>query len=682
MKTSNSTASLRTIIPLDGLWQAAEGDKNSLPAEFSHSVRVPGLISQAIPPFIEPGPKVANCHDVPQKDSRRDAFWLRRIFSLEGPIPPVAMLKVRKALFGSRAILNGVHLGDHAPCFTPGYFDAKPFLRIGENELIIRIGADRDSVGDSVPSGFDCEKERYIPGIIDSVELIFCGMPTIVEVQVAPQINDGSVRVQALVRGATGGGSLSLRVTEVGSRQEVGTTTVSIEGEEHMVDVCIPLDGCRLWSPEAPFLYHLEVESDGDRVETRFGMREFHFDPVTKRAVLNGRPYFMRGSNVTIYRFFEDKSCGNLPWDEAWVRKLHRSFKGFHWNCLRYCIGFPPDFWYRIADEEGFLIQDEFPIWFNKGKWPEALKHDELVREFTEWMRERWNHPCVVLWDSCNETVSPETGLAIQAVRGLDLSDRPWDNGWGPVQRPGDTWESHVYHFSNPKFKLKDLATASGYPDDPDFRPEIYGRHPVVLNEYGWLWLNRDGSPTTLTSELYGNLLGAESTRAERVHLYARYLAAETEFWRSHRMAAAVMHFVALGYSRSNGQTSDHFLDIENLRYEPEFQRWLPDAFAPVGLMIDFWDEQVTKGSRETISVAVINDLYEPWSGEIKLSISNSDCTSTKWSLPCCVEALGRNSASFHVEFPTQVGSYTICAELIGAEGKPVCSQREIQVLP
>ena len=34
-----------------------------------------------------------------------------------------------------------------------------------------------------------------------------------------------------------------------------------------------------------------------------------------------------------------------------------------HWNSIRYCIGFPPDFWYDIADEEGFLIQDEFPIW-------------------------------------------------------------------------------------------------------------------------------------------------------------------------------------------------------------------------------------------------------------------------------------------------------------------------------
>jgi hypothetical protein len=39
-------------------------------------------------------------------------------------------------------------------------------------------------------------------------------------------------------------------------------------------------------------------------------MRSFQFDPNTKTALLNGKPYFMRGSNITLYRFFEDPQCG------------------------------------------------------------------------------------------------------------------------------------------------------------------------------------------------------------------------------------------------------------------------------------------------------------------------------------------------------------------------------------
>jgi len=51
------------------------------------------------------------------------------------------------------------------------------------------------------------------------------------------------------------------------------------------------------------------------------------------------------------------------------------------------------------------------------------LKVELLAAEFKEWMRERWNHPCVAIWDAQNETFAGEkTGKAIQAVRHLDLS--------------------------------------------------------------------------------------------------------------------------------------------------------------------------------------------------------------------------------------------------------------------
>ena len=78
--------------------------------------------------------------------------------------------------------------------------------------------------------------------------------------------------------------------------------------------------------------------------------------------------------------------------------------------------------------------------------------------------------------------------------------------------------------------------------------------------------------------------------------LTARYNAALTEFWRAHRACAGVLHFCGLGYSRTNGQTCDNFIDIEKLRFEPEFQRYMADAFAPVGLMIDEWRSQLPAG--------------------------------------------------------------------------------------
>lgn len=142
--TTAQASPLRQVVSLDGRWQIAEGSMTNIPSQFDRTVPVPGLVDMAQPPFVEPGPKVADhLKDERPKDSRRESFWYRRTFTLDGAIPPTATLKVSKAMFGTRVILNGKQLGDHTPCFTPGLFDVRNALKSGENELIIRIGADR-----------------------------------------------------------------------------------------------------------------------------------------------------------------------------------------------------------------------------------------------------------------------------------------------------------------------------------------------------------------------------------------------------------------------------------------------------------------------------------------------------------------------------------------------------------
>jgi len=625
---------------------------------------------------------------VVQKDPRREAFWYRRTFQVTGSLPTVAMLKVGKAMFGTRVILNGQVIGDHLPSFTPGWFDVRPALRGGENEVMIRVGADRDALGAGLPNGFDYEKTRYIPGIFDSVELILSGTPHLIAVQVAPELPNRAVRVQTRLGNAGEPISTRLGFTvreaksgKIISQQESGEISLA-KGADQTSVVLIALPGFHAWSPEDPFLYSLEVSTAADRLETRFGMRSFQFDPTTKRAVLNGKPYFMRGSNITLYRFFEDTECGTLPWDTNWVRLLHRRIKQMHWNCLRYCIGFPPEAWYRIADEEGILIQDEFPIWYGGpgwSKWPEGLRSGELMLEYTEWMRDRWNHPSVVIWDASNETSSPETGIAVQKVRGLDLSHRPWDNSYGAPRVAGDVFESHPYHFQNPKYKLANLASEDPVPQGNALRNP--GDSPAVINEYGWLWLNRDGTPTTLTQNLYQNLLGTNSTTAQRRHLYARYLAAETEFWRSHRQAAAVMHFTTLGYSRSNGQTSDHWLNVAKLEWEPEFLKYVRDAFSPVSVMIDDWSETYEAGKPHEFTLVLLNDESHDWNGKLRLRLLSGDRTVVEQKLKGNIPAFGRTTLKATIPLPANCGACQLEAALT-MSGGDVHSLRDFSLVP
>src|SRR3990172_10945702 len=476
----------RKVIDLNGEWEVEQGGMDSAPGQFGHRVPVPGLADMAEPAFAEVG----------KRSEKREAFWYRRTFKVKGEIPEFAILKIQKARYGTKVWLNGKVVGEHLPCFTPALVDVKRMLKGDgeENELIIRLGADRESIPEGQPGGWDFEKYKYIPGIYDSVELILTGRPYIANVQTVPDISTGKVRVVTEIQwpDKSGPGSVTYQVVEAKTGKSVGSLEVSdvpfSSDQTTKLDVVIPIEDCRLWSPEDPFLYELKVDTGGDEVKVRFGMRSFRFDPESRRAILNGKPYYMRGTNVCVYRFFEDDARGDKPWDRKWVRQLHRKFKTMHWNSIRYCIGFPPELWYEIADEEGFLIQDEFPIWL-LDKAPEDPKAEKIIPEYIEWMRERWNHACVVIWDGQNESVTRETGKAIGAVRRLDLSNRPWENGWAEPQNPNDFVEAHPYLFSKgwqgkESFRLKDMAKVSGMPYLHDAQKTL--GVPIVINEYGW----------------------------------------------------------------------------------------------------------------------------------------------------------------------------------------------------
>ncbi len=689
---SSRAVAQRISISLDGSWDIEDSkEADAIPATWKHKVPVPGLAHSAQPPFPQvdefdsrqlllnraaagkiPKSAVVFSAGVPRQE--RNWFWYRRVFEV-AEIRSVAILRINKAQFGAAVWFNGVKIGEHLPCFSAAIFDVSKAVRPGRNELIVRVGAHPGVLPPTVSGGTDFEKIRWTPGIYDSVSLALADNPSIESVQVAPKIAESSIVVQTAMRNF-GGAPVSFDLTQrVHAWKENATVSLPISQhvelaarESKVILQTVKIPAARLWTPESPNLYVLETGTGGDSAATRFGMREFRFDTPTQRAYLNGRVYFLRGSNITLHRFFEDPLSGTLPWDEAWLRKLLVEIpRQMHWNSFRFCIGPVPERWLEIADEAGSLIQNEYFVWTGHD-WhgPENQIHfdtEEMVREYKEWMRDNWNHPSVIIWDANNETWDPSFGeKIIPAVRGLDLSNRPWENSYNAPQDPDDPVEDHPYEFQQmadggAPFSMTTLENPGGV------APGATSGHALILNEYGWLWLNRDGSPTELTKKLYPTLLGVASTAQQRIELNAFLLAGLTEYWRAYRRYAAVLHFVYLTSSDPAGYTSDHFRDVRKLELHPEFLDYMSNAFAPVGVYVSYWQPTTNAGTVQSLPVMLVNDKDQEIEGTLTLVLENkSGERVASQARKVKVAPLGQETVYSDFKFPGAPGDFLLRA--------------------
>lgn len=712
----------RQTISLNGEWHAADSvAPDEIPAHFEHTVPVPGLAHLAKPAFPNVDEyqsreniwNLVRFGELPEstwtslnKDSpgislqKRNYFWYYRTFRAPEK-KEVAILKINKAQFGTAVWLNGRKMGDHLGCFTAGFFNLSDTIRWeAENELIVRVGAHPGVLPIGVPTGTDFEKRKWTPGIYDDVSLLVSDNPVIKTLQVAPVIANSEILVQVV---CINHGKqpvdfrLAHRVTTWKEKSEVARASsprLRLQpGERTMQTQRIRIPDARLWSPEDPFLYVIETSAGGDSFQTRFGMREFRFDTATKRAYLNGKLYFLRGSNITLHRFFEDPLSGSLPWNETWLRRLLIKIpRQMHWNAFRFCIGPVPEQWLDIADEAGLLIQNEYFIWTGSPAWGYSGRQwnvPEMVKEYSEWMRDNWNHPCVIIWDANNETLDPVFARSIiPAVRNLDLSNRPWENSYNGPQGFNDPVEDHPYLFirnqfgTETPFRMTDLETMSGISQNSARPPQ---GHAMINNEYGWLWLNRDGSPTQLTTRVYEGLLGPHATAAERLELNAYLLAGLTEFWRAYRNYAGVLHFVYLTCSYPGVFTSDHFRDVEKLELHPEFKDYMGEAFKPLGVYIDFWKPALPASSKQRMAVMVVNDLPQPASGDLILVFTRAEQEISRLSQPFSVPGLGQQTFWFDVEAPRERGDYLLKALAtttgVGSNASTL-SRRKVSVIP
>ena len=710
---NSASENARTVINLNGTWQFDQTINAFPPVKFTRTIPVPGLVHLAIPKiedydkFFKRAAKVEakEQHNLYNIDYTPRYSWYRKMVfiprELEGKD---GMITIKKSQYVTQVYINGFDLGTSVACYTPVEFPLGKTIKYGaENEILIKVG-DRTWLPSEAAGGTDKEKEHYLPGIWDDVLLSFTGNVRVNRLLILPSVADKKVTVKALIRNFKPaqifyGDAMSDSVTfDISIAEKLTGNVVATKSgrfsakRDNISEVMLelPISKFTNWTPDKPYLYvaNATLKTDNgvsDNLTKQFGMRDF--TRKGKFFYLNGEKIILRGTNVTLQRFFEDPDCSNLIWDKAWVKKLLVDYpKKLNWNAMRICVGIAPDFWYDLADENGLLFQNEWLYWQNHG-WD-----DQIRKEYTDWVWTDGNHPSIAIWDAINENTDNYIGNSlIPELKKLD-NTRIWDAGYMTGDQMGQDEMDEPHPYQGVISWIQPGANRDVYPlGNLDFKPEIIrniedASSTQLVNEYGWIWLWRNGMPSKLTVDTYNYYLGKNSTPEQNWELQAYWMQLETEWLRSEPSIAGVLAFCYL--ANNYGYTGDWFTgNIKDLKPTPTLN-WLQHAFAPAAVFINLTDERYIRmkkphqpGSNLLFNLVGINNLPSTVSGSVKLKMIDQNGKSTsEQTIPVKLQSFLRTEIPISLNLPTLSGGYVMVAEFTSENGTPVTSRRFLKV--
>lgn len=409
-------------------------------------------------------------------------LWYRRSFMVpEAWRGQRVMLRFEAVDWHATAWLNGQPLGTHAGGSDPFAFDVTPHLRPGDNELVLRVWDPTETAAQ--PRGkqkSDPESIWYTPvsGIWQSVWLE----------PVPPTHVTGIVPVADLAAEAV---TFTAEVESAAADQPAAVAAVRIMGDlgsgrrvlgsaPRGAPVRFTVPKPRLWTPDDPHLYPVEVElvaADGrvvDRVGTYFAMRSIAIGPdaagVT-RLLLNGTPLFQFGP--LDQGWWPDGLL--TPPSDAAMRHDLEVLKRLGMNMLRKHIKVEPARYYHHCDRLGLLVWQDQPSGLERGR-KQAVKADwakdadftpEEKRQFRAELARMIDRlrffPSIVVWVPFNEGWGQhDTNEILRWVKERDptrLVDGP--SGWTD-RGVGDLKDMHAYPGPDMFPTLPDRASVLG----------------------------------------------------------------------------------------------------------------------------------------------------------------------------------------------------------------------------
>ena len=456
---------------LNGLWQFQFGKKDDVPPL--------GLTLED--EILVPFPVESSLSGVMQRGSH---LWYRRLFKLpEEWDGKRTLLHFGAVDWMAKVWVNETLMGTHRGGYDSFSFDITDALKEeGPQDLLVEVFDPSDA--GSQPRGKQVNEPKriwYTPssGIWQTVWLEPVPDTRIERLRIRPDVDAELLEVTVIAagQGLSSGGCVS-EVTALDAGKELARGTAPL-GDP----VTVKLPNPRLWSPDDPFLYDLQVslkrnDAIVDSVNSYAGMRKIEVAPDEQgiqRLMLNGDFVFQMGF---LDQGFWPDGLYTAPTDDAYRYDIEAT-KGLGFNMARKHVKVEPERWYYWCDRLGLLVWQDMPNGDNAT--PEAKKQFE--RELEALVKGRGNHPCIVMWVVFNEGWGQfDTERLTQWVSSMD-PDRLVNNASG--------WTD---------MKVGDVVDWHRYPGPASPKPEE--SRAAVLGEFGGLGLGVDGH--TWTSKSWG----------------------------------------------------------------------------------------------------------------------------------------------------------------------------------
>ena len=372
--------------------------------------------------------------------------------------------------------VNKQKVGQHDGGNDPFTFDITEYLTTDEEQELQVAVYDPSNRG-----GQPVGKQTVNPGgiwytscsgIWQTVWLEPVNVSYIERYELVPDAASGTVKVRVIANDPACRFTLIARDGE----EIVATTEKTRVGEEVTVTIPNP----KLWSPDSPFLYNLDIVLSGDNCQECDRARGYFGLRTLSRGMINGHPGFLlNGKPLFLYGPLDQgwwpDGLLTPPSYEAMIYDL-KTIKALGMNMVRKHIKVEPDLWYEWCDRNGLIVWQDMPNGNSGGSLgtKAELQHifyDECERIVTALKQ----HPCICVWVPYNESWGQDSDAgAGHTMRGY-LVVRNADADTGRLMNAASGWTD---------FKIGDITDAHSYPS-PNGTSNPGNNRVNVCGEFG-----------------------------------------------------------------------------------------------------------------------------------------------------------------------------------------------------